>query len=64
MLPASRGIDRRHTEVTVAARVASSALAGYGAITMANALKRTVSTLPTQLCQSLTRDRGKASGLA
>ncbi len=35
------------------------ALAGYGAITMANALKRTVSTLPTQLCQSLTWDRGK-----
>jgi IS30 family transposase len=35
------------------------ALAGYGAVTMANALKRTVSTLPTQLCQSLTWDRGK-----
>jgi IS30 family transposase len=34
-------------------------LAGYGAITMANALKRTVTTLPTQLWQSLTWDRGK-----
>ena len=35
------------------------ALAGYGAITMANALKRTVTMLPTQLWQSLTWDRGK-----
>ena len=35
------------------------ALAGYGAITMANALQRTVTTLPTQLWQSLTWDRGK-----
>jgi IS30 family transposase len=35
------------------------ALAGYGAITMANALKRTVTTLPSQLWQSLTWDRGK-----
>ena len=35
------------------------ALAGYGAITMANALKRTVTKLPTQLWQSLTWDRGK-----
>lgn len=35
------------------------ALAGYGAITMANALKRTVATLPAQLWQSLTWDRGK-----
>lgn len=35
------------------------ALAGYGAITMANALKQTVTTLPAQLWQSLTRDRGK-----
>jgi IS30 family transposase len=34
-------------------------LAGYGAVTMANALKRTVATLPGQLCQSLTWDRGK-----
>ena len=35
------------------------ALAGYGAITMANALTRTVTTLPAQLWQSLTWDRGK-----
>ena len=35
------------------------ALAGYGAITMANALQRTVTKLPTQLWQSLTWDRGK-----
>jgi IS30 family transposase len=35
------------------------ALAGYGAITMANALKRTVATLPARLWQSLTWDRGK-----
>lgn len=35
------------------------ALAGYGAITMANALKRTVTILPAQLWQSLTWDRGK-----
>ena len=35
------------------------ALAGYGAITMTNALKRTVTTLPTQLWSSLTWDRGK-----
>lgn len=35
------------------------ALAGYGAVTMANALKRTVITLPSQLWQSLTWDRGK-----
>jgi len=34
-------------------------LAGYGAITMANALKKTVTTLPAQLWQSLTWDRGK-----
>lgn len=35
------------------------ALAGYGAITMANALKRTVTNLPARLWQSLTWDRGK-----
>lgn len=34
-------------------------LAGYGAITMANALKQAVTKLPTQLWQSLTWDRGK-----
>lgn len=35
------------------------ALAGYGAVTMANALKRTVSNLPAPLWRSLTWDRGK-----
>jgi IS30 family transposase len=35
------------------------ALAGYGAITMKNALAATMSTLPEQLRQSLTWDRGK-----
>lgn len=35
------------------------ALAGYGAITMKNALANTMKTLPTQLARSLTWDRGK-----
>ena len=35
------------------------ALAGYGAVTMANALKRTVTALPSELWRSLTWDRGK-----
>ena len=35
------------------------ALAGYGAITMKNALVDTMSTLPEQLARSLTWDRGK-----
>jgi IS30 family transposase len=35
------------------------ALAGYGALTMKNALANTMSTLPTQLARSLTWDRGK-----
>ncbi len=35
------------------------ALGGYGAVTMANALKETVTTLPVHLKQSLTWDRGK-----
>ena len=35
------------------------ALAGYGAISMKNALANTMSTLPTQLARSLTWDRGK-----
>lgn len=35
------------------------ALAGYGAITMKNALAATMSTLPAQLARSLTWDRGK-----
>ena len=35
------------------------ALAGYGAITMKNALTTTMSTLPRQMARSLTWDRGK-----
>ena len=35
------------------------ALAGYGAVTMANALESTITTLPEQLRRSLTWDRGK-----
>ena len=35
------------------------ALAGYGAVTMKNALANTMSTLPHQLARSLTWDRGK-----
>ncbi|WP_082750543.1 IS30 family transposase [Burkholderia sp. MSMB0856] len=35
------------------------ALAGYGAATMANALKKTVTSMPAQLWRSLTWDRGK-----
>jgi len=35
------------------------ALAGYGALTMKNALTNTMSALPTQLARSLTWDRGK-----
>ena len=34
-------------------------LAGYGAVTMRNALAATMTTLPAQLCRSLTWDRGK-----
>ena len=35
------------------------ALAGYGAVTMKNALANSMATLPTQLRRSLTWDRGK-----
>lgn len=35
------------------------ALAGYGAVTMASALQKTVTTLPAELWRSLTWDRGK-----
>ncbi len=34
-------------------------MAGYGALTMKNALASTMSTLPTELARSLTWDRGK-----
>lgn len=36
-----------------------SALSGYGALSMTDALKKTVATMPPYLCQSLTWDRGK-----
>ena len=35
------------------------ALAGYGAVTMADALARTITGLPDHVCRSLTWDRGK-----
>lgn len=35
------------------------ALSGYGALSMTDALKKTVATMPPYLCQSLTWDRGK-----
>lgn len=35
------------------------ALTGYGAVTMADALAKTITTLPQQLRQSVTWDRGK-----
>jgi len=35
------------------------ALAGYGAVTMKDALTSTIATLPEQLRRSLTWDRGK-----
>jgi IS30 family transposase len=35
------------------------ALAGYGAVTMADALAKTITTLPRQLRRSVTWDRGK-----
>ncbi len=35
------------------------ALAGYGVVTMASALKKTVTDLPAELWRSLTWDRGK-----
>jgi IS30 family transposase len=35
------------------------ALAGYGAVTMADTLAKTITELPEQLCRSLTWDRGK-----
>jgi IS30 family transposase len=44
---------------TVARTKNGPPLAGYGAITMKYALASTMSTLPAQLCRSLTWDRGK-----
>ena len=52
-LPREEGYRHKHTVKN------GPALAGYGAITMKNALANTMSTLPEQLARSLTWDRGK-----
>jgi IS30 family transposase len=52
-LPREEGYRHRHTVKN------GPALAGYGAITMKNALAATMTTLPEQLRRSLTWDRGK-----
>ncbi|WP_043993500.1 IS30 family transposase [Leifsonia xyli] len=52
-LPREEGYQHKHSTKN------GPALAGYGAITMKNALANTMSTLPTQLARSLTWDRGK-----
>jgi transposase, IS30 family len=52
-LPREEGYRHKHTVKN------GPALAGYGAITMKNALANTMSTLPAQLARSLTWDRGK-----
>jgi len=52
-LPREGGYRHKHTVKN------GPALAGYGAITMKNALTKTMTTLPVQLRRSLTWDRGK-----
>jgi IS30 family transposase len=52
-LPREDGYRHKHTVKN------GPALAGYGAITMKNALSTSMSTLPEQLRRSLTWDRGK-----
>ena len=52
-LPREDGYRHKHTIKN------GPALAGYGAITMKNALAATMTTLPEQLRRSLTWDRGK-----
>jgi IS30 family transposase len=52
-LPREEGYQHKHSVKN------GPALAGYGAITMKNALANTMSTLPEQLARSLTWDRGK-----
>jgi len=52
-LPREEGYRHKHTVKN------GPALAGYGAITMKNALAATMTTLPEQLRRSLTWDRGK-----
>jgi len=52
-LPREEGYRHKHTVKN------GPALAGYGAITMKDALAATITTLPQQLRRSLTWDRGK-----
>jgi IS30 family transposase len=52
-LPREEGYRHKHTIKN------GPALAGYGALTMKNALATTMSTLPDQMLRSLTWDRGK-----
>lgn len=52
-LPREEGYRHKHTPKN------GPALAGYGAITMKNALADTMATLPESLRRSLTWDRGK-----
>jgi len=52
-LPREEGYRHKHTIKN------GPALAGYGAVTMKNALAATMTTLPEQLRRSLTWDRGK-----
>ncbi len=52
-LPREEGYSHKHTPKN------GPALAGYGAVTMKNALAATMTTLPEQLRRSLTWDRGK-----
>jgi len=52
-LPREEGYRHKHSVKN------GPALAGYGAITMKNALVNTMSTLPDQLARSVTWDRGK-----
>ena len=52
-LPREDGYRHKHTPKN------GPALAGYGALTMKDALASTITTLPEQLRQSLTWDRGK-----
>jgi IS30 family transposase len=52
-LPREEGYRHKHTPKN------GPALAGYGAITMKDALASTITTLPEQLRRSLTWDRGK-----
>ena len=51
--------DGRVPAVAIESHSGVDPLGGYGAVTMANALKKTVTALPAHLKRSLTWDRGK-----